>query len=328
MAAQYPAVACIGAGRMGRGIAHCFAYAGHEVRLIDAKARSADDQKRLTHETLAEVRGTLTLMAGLGAFDASAIDAIMARVSVHPSDKTEEALAGVRYVFEAVPETEEAKRAAFKLIDKTAAKDAIVASTTSTFLSTQLSGYSGRPARFLNAHWLNPAFIVPLIELSPTPDTDRAVVEEFSALLTSVGKVPVECAASPGYIVPRIQTLAMNEAARMVEEGVATAEDIDKAVRYGFGFRFAVLGLLEFIDWGGGDILFYASRYLSGAMNDPRFEAPEIVNKNMAEGRNGLRDGKGFYDFTTMDVPAYRKQRLSGFLKMLEQTGLARPPVV
>jgi 3-hydroxybutyryl-CoA dehydrogenase len=328
MATQYPVVACIGAGRMGRGIAHSFAYAGHEVRLIDAKPRAEADQTRLQDETLAEVRGSLQLMADLGAFDAKAIDAIMARVSVYPCDKTEGALAGVRYVFEAVPETEEAKRAALALIDKAADKDAIVASTTSTFLSTQLSGYSGRPARFLNAHWLNPAFIVPLIELSPTPDTDRAVVEEFSALLTSVGKVPVECAASPGYIVPRIQALAMNEAARLVEEGVATAEDIDKAVKYGFGFRFAVLGLLEFIDWGGGDILFYASRYLSGAMKDPRFEAPEIVNRNMAQGRNGLRDGKGFYDFTTMDVPAYRKRRLSEFLKMLEQTGLSRPPVV
>jgi 3-hydroxybutyryl-CoA dehydrogenase len=313
---------------MGRGIAHSFAYAGHEVRLIDAKPRAEADQKRLADETLAEVRGSLKLMAGLGAFDASAIEAIMARVSVHASSETDNALAGIRYVFEAVPETVEAKHAALALIDQAAATDAIVASTTSTFLSTQLSGYSGRPARFLNAHWLNPAFIVPLIELSPTPDTDRAVVDEFGALLTSVGKVPVECAASPGYIVPRIQTLAMNEAARMVEEGVATTEDIDKAVKYGFGFRFAVLGLLEFIDWGGGDILFYASRYLSGAMNDPRFEAPEIVNKNMVEGRNGLRDGKGFYDYTAMDVPAYRQQRLSEFLKMLEQTGLSRPPVL
>lgn len=328
MSTERPVIACIGAGRMGRGIAHSFAYAGHAVRLIDAKPRSEADQKRVFDETLAEVHGSLQLMADLGAFDGSAIDAIMARVSVHASGETETALAGVRYVFEAVPETEDAKRAALALIDKAAGKDAIVASTTSTFLSTQLSGYSGRPSRFLNAHWLNPAFIVPLIELSPTKDTDRAVVAEFSALLTSVGKVPVECAASPGYIVPRIQTLAMNEAARMVEEGVATAEDIDKAVKYGFGFRFAVLGLLEFIDWGGGDILFYASRYLSGAMKDPRFEAPEIVNRNMAEGRNGLRDGKGFYDFTKLDVAAYRKQRLSEFLRMLDQTGLSKPPVV
>jgi 3-hydroxybutyryl-CoA dehydrogenase len=139
--------------------------------------------------------------------------------------------------------------------------------------------------------------------------------------------VPVECAASPGYIVPRIQALAMNEAARLVEEGVATAEDIDKAVKYGFGFRFAVLGLLEFIDWGGGDILYYASRYMANAMNDTRFEAPKIVHDNMAEGRNGLREGKGFFDYSGMDVAAYRRERLSEFLRMLQQAGLARPPV-
>ncbi len=91
------------------------------------------------------------------------------------------------------------------------------------------------------------------------------------------------CAARPGYIVPRIQALAMNEAARMVEEGVASAEDIDKAIKYGFGFRFAVLGLLEFIDWGGGDILYYASRYLTGALGSERYAAPEIVERNMNE---------------------------------------------
>ena len=328
MGMERAVIACVGAGRMGRGIAHSFAYAGHEVRLIDAKPRNDIDRRRVDDETLAEVRGSLTLMASLGAFDPEAIDAIMARVSVHPAERTQAALAGVRYVFEAVPETEDAKRAALALIDGAAQPDAIVASTTSTFLSTELSGYSGRPSRFLNAHWLNPAFIVPLIELSPTVDTERAVVAEFSALLTAIGKVPVECTASPGYIVPRIQALAMNEAARLVEEGVASAEDIDKAVKYGFGFRFAVLGLLEFIDWGGGDILFYASRYLSGAMKDPRFEAPGIVNRNMAEGRNGLRDGKGFYDYAKIDIPAYRKARLSEFMRMLEQTGLAKPPVI
>ena len=76
------------------------------------------------------------------------------------------------------------------------------------------------------------------------------------------------------FIVPRLQVLAMNEAARMVEEGVASAAEIDRAVKYGFGFRFAVLGLLEFIDWGGGDTLHYASAYLSQALNHPRYDAP------------------------------------------------------
>ena len=311
---------------MGRGIAHAFAYAGHEVRLIDSRSREQAAYRRLADEALAEVRGSLQLVTEIGGFDASAIEIAMRRVVVVPRETAPVALKKARYIFEAVPETEEAKKEGLAFIDANASAEAIVASTTSTFLSTHLSALSGRPGKFLNAHWLNPAFLVPLIELSPTPDTDRAVVDEFRTLLTGIGKVPVECAASPGYIVPRIQALAMNEAARLVEEGVASAEDIDKAVKYGFGFRFAVLGLLEFIDWGGGDILYYASRYLADAMNDKRFEAPTIVQANMAAGRNGLREGRGFFDYSGMDVPAYRRARLAEFWRMLERAGLARPP--
>jgi 3-hydroxybutyryl-CoA dehydrogenase len=138
----------------------------------------------------------------------------------------------------------------------------------------------------------------------------------------------VVCAASPGFIVPRIQALAMNEAARMVEEGVASAEDIDKAVRFGFGFRYAVLGLLEFIDWGGGDILYYASRYLEGALASERYRAPEVVSRNMQEGRIGLRSGAGFLDYSRLDIDAYREQRLGALVDMLRHFGLARRPVL
>ena len=321
------AVACMGAGRMGRGIAHAFAYAGHEVRLIDAKPRDAAARQRLFDEARVEIRGTLEQIAGLGGFDAAAIGRIMARVSIHGDDDAASALAGARYIFEAVPETEAAKREALAAIDRCADAEAIVASTTSTFLSTQLSALSGRPRRFLNAHWLNPAFIVPLIELSPTPETDRAVVDEFKALLEAIGKVPVECAASPGYIVPRIQALAMNEAARLVEEGVASAEDVDKAVKYGFGFRFAILGLLEFIDWGGGDILYYASRYLEGALGSDRYRAPEVISRNMENGRIGMRTGAGFLDYAGLDLDAYREQRLAALVELLRHFGLTRPPV-
>ena len=170
----------------------------------------------------------------------------------------------------------------------------IIASTTSTILVDDLSCAVVQPRRFLNAHYLNPAFLMPLVELSPGIGTDRAVVVRLKALLESAGKVPVICAARPGYIVPRIQTLAMNEAARPLEEGVASAEDVDKAIKYGFGVRFAILGLLEFIDWGGGDILYYASRYLTGTLGSDRYAAPEIVVHNMRDGRIGLKTGKGF----------------------------------
>ena len=288
-----------------------------------ARGRSGSS---ISRESSAEIRGSLESVAALGGFDPAAIEGILARISLFPLEQAGEGLREAGFVFEAVPETDEAKREGLALIDGFADPAAIVASTTSTYLSTQLAGWSGRPATFLNAHWLNPAFLVPLVEVSPTDETEPAVVSRLKALLEGIGKVPVVCRASPGYIVPRIQALAMNEAARLVEEGVASAEEVDKAVRYGFGFRFAVLGLLEFIDWGGGDILYHASRYMTEAMKDDRFAAPEVVRRNMAEGRNGLRDGRGFYEYEGMDVPAYRQMRLKEFLDMLRRSGLHRQP--
>lgn len=325
---ERPVIACIGAGRMGRGIAQCVAYAGHEVRLVDAKDREALAFEAVRQEALAEVESGLKSIASLGGFDAAAIPTIMARVSVHPLSKAEEALTGAAIVFEAVPEVEAAKRGAFALFDAHADGNAILASTTSTMLSTSLAGMTKSPERFLNAHFLNPAFLMPLVELSPADETAEATVAQLRAFLEGIGKVPIVCKASPGYIVPRIQALAMNEAARLVEEGVASAEDVDKAVTYGFGLRFGVLGLLEFIDWGGGDILYYASRYLTEAFGDQRFAAPAVIEKNMEEGRIGLKTGVGFFDYAGIDVDDYRRRRMAAFLKSLENAGLVREPVL
>ena len=323
-----PIIAAVGAGRMGRGIAHAFAYAGHEVRLLDAKLRDAAGFDALQREALAEIRDTLSTLAGLGQFDAGHVDQIMSRISIYSSDEARDAIHGAAFVFEGAPETEHAKRDALALIDTHADANAIVASTTSTFLSTLLAGFTSKPERFLNAHWLNPAYLVPLVEVSPHAGTRADATKATVALLESIGKVPVVCKASPGYIVPRIQALAMNEAARMVEEGVASAEDLDKAILYGFGFRFAVLGLIEFIDWGGGDILYYASRYMTQATGEQRFAAPPVIEKNMADGRIGMKTGQGFYDWSSKDIDAYRRQRLGEFLGLLRHMGQVRPPVV
>ena len=310
-------IAAVGAGRMGRGMAVAFAYAGHPVRLIDAKARDPEAFAGLAWDALAEIRSTLLMLRDFSLLDSGEVEQVLGRITCHPRAGMAAALEGVPVVFEGVPETLEAKREALELISAQAPEGAIIASTTSTILSDDLQGFVSHPARFLNAHWLNPAYLVPLVELSPGQATDPAITARLKALLERIGKVPVVCAASPGYIVPRIQVLAMNEAARLVEEGVASAEDIDKAVKYGFGLRFAVLGLLEFIDWGGGDILYHASRYMSGAMGEDRFDAPQIVNDNMAQGRNGLRDGQGFMDYAGLDVGAYQKARIGAFAEML-----------
>jgi 3-hydroxybutyryl-CoA dehydrogenase len=323
-----PAIACLGAGRMGRGIAVAFAYAGHAVTMVDVKPRSAEQFAVLEAEARGEVGKTLASLARFGLLTDGDAEAVAARVSVAPAQSMAAALAGAGIVFEGVPEVVDLKREVLAVASKCVGPDVIIASTTSTILVDDLSGSVGRPQRFLNVHWLNPAYLIPLVEISPGAATDPAVIAQAKALLEGIGKVPVVCAATPGFIVPRIQALAMNEAARMVEEGVASAEDIDKAIRYGFGFRYAVLGLLEFIDWGGGDILYYASRYLEGALGSDRYRAPDVISNNMRDGRIGLRTGAGFLDYSGLDVDTYREQRLAALVDLLRHFGLARPPVL
>jgi 3-hydroxybutyryl-CoA dehydrogenase len=320
-------IACLGAGRMGRGIAVVFAYAGYTVSLVDFKSRDAAAFKTLSDEALGEVRNVLATLAGFGLFDPAAVATLMTRVSVVPEKDARPALSSAAVIFEGIPEVRNLKRDVLARASKLAGPTPILASTTSTILVDDLSGAVEHPERFLNAHWLNPAFLVPLVEISPGKNTDPAVTTRLKALLEGIGKVPVVCAARPGYIVPRIQTLAMNEAARMVEEGVASAEDIDKAIKYGFGIRFATLGMLEFIDWGGGDILYYASRYLKDALGSECYAAPEIIERNM-QGRRGLRDGAGFLNYEGLDVEAYRRERLKAFAELLGHFGLNRPPVL
>ena len=323
------AITCLGAGRMGRGIAVAFAYAGHAVTMIDVKAgRSAEQFAKLEADALDEVRKTLTSLERFGLLKDGDADIIVGRVKIVPASASASVLSETGMVFEGVPEVVELKREVLGSASKSIGPDVVVASTTSTILVDDLSDAIDHPERFLNVHWLNPAYLIPLVEISPGKATDPGTISRVKALLEGIGKVPVVCAATPGFIVPRIQALAMNEAARMVEEGVASAEEIDKAIRYGFGFRYAVLGLLEFIDWGGGDILYYASRYLEGALGSDRYRAPRVIEDNMRDGRIGLRTGAGFLDYSGMDVDAYREKRLADLVSMLGHFGLARPPVI
>lgn len=321
-----PLVGALGAGRMGRGIAHAFAYAGHEVVLIDAKPREGEAAARLHAEAQAEIRSSLGALAEAGAFDAREIEPILARVRFAALAEAPQALAAVDVLFEGVPEVLETKRAAFELAGAHLRSDAIVASTTSTMLSSELAALVRKPERFLNCHWLNPAYLIPLVELSPHQGTDPAATARLKGLLEAIGKKPVVCKAAPGYIVPRLQALVMNEAARMVEQGIASAEDIDRAVRYGFGIRYASMGVVEFIDYGGLDILYYASHSLAQALGEPRFAPPAIVDRYMREGRRGLRDGRGFFDWSAVDTAGYRRELLARQLALLRHLGLAPEP--
>lgn len=271
---------------------------------------------------------TLNLMAEFGQCDTDVVAGLQGRISYRALDDLPDALARADLVMEGVPETRQAKAEALSLISVHAGAETIIASTTSTMLSTELAAHVTAPERFLNAHWLNPAYLIPLVEVSPHDGTAPEVRERLLGWLRDIGKVPVVCKASPGFIVPRIQALAMNEAARMVEEGVASAEDMDTAIRAGFGPRFAVLGLVEFIDWGGVDILHHASRYLTETTGQDRFRAPDIVGEKMAQGATGLHAGRGFHDYSEVDREAYQRDRIRDFVDVLGQRGLLAPPKV
>jgi 3-hydroxybutyryl-CoA dehydrogenase len=324
--AVLPRFAAVGAGRMGRGIAIAFAYAGRRISLVDLRPRDGDAWQRLRNEAKAEIEASLAGLAQLGVIEPSQIARIAARVDFVNAADAPRALAAAELVFEGVPETMEAKREAFEHINRHCRDNAILTSTTSSILVTQLAAIVRLPERFLNMHWLNPAYVIPVVELSCHPGTDAAVLARTKALMEEIGKLPVVCGASPGYIVPRLQALVMNEAARMIEEGAATAEEIDKATRYGLGLRFAALGVVEFIDFGGCDILHHASREMSASLDKGRYTAPAIVGRMVEEGRLGLKSGSGFYDYEGRDVGAYRRDVLSRTLGELRHAGLWRAP--
>ncbi|MBT3703735.1 MAG: 3-hydroxybutyryl-CoA dehydrogenase [Alphaproteobacteria bacterium] len=310
-------IVALGAGRMGRGIAQVFAYAGHDVTVLDFKPRAPEEAAKLLAAGKQEVAQNLAFLVDLNVLDAGEVDAILDRIKGASADQAEAVLGAADYVFEGVPEVMSAKEDALARAGKLTRPDCIIASTTSTMSVNALSKFVERPERFLNAHWLNPAYLIPLVEVSPGDGTKEEVVTQLTDFLKSVGKVPVRCKASPGYIVPRIQAAAMNEAARMVEEGVATAEDIDTAVRVGFGLRYATMGLVEFIDWGGVDILYYACNYLQQELQADRYAPAQIVNQKMASGELGLSHGKGFYDYSEVDPDKFRAEKLSTFVALL-----------
>ena len=211
MAAEELIVAA-GMGRMGRGIAITFACAGLPVRLLDLKPRSAAQFAVLRDAAISGISDTLAVLVEVGLLKKDSIEPILARLSWYNAEQCQAALQNASIVFEGVPEVLQAKQHALDLIAQHVAADTLIASTTSTILSNELQAMVSAPERFLNAHWLNPAYLVPLVELSPGSQTDAATTARLRSLLESIGKVPVVCEASPGFIVPRIQMLAMNEA--------------------------------------------------------------------------------------------------------------------
>jgi len=315
-------VAVLGPGRIGRQIALTFALGGCRVLLVDLKNRSVADSELVLADARREIARDLALMAEERVIAepdvASALDRIEERVGLGD-------LGACAFVQEALPESVELKRAAFKHLSGLISADAVVASTSSTISPSHLADALTKPERFLVAHWLNPAHIIPLVEVVPGHQTAAATVERTLRLLERLGKTPVRCADSPGFIGPRMQVLLMNEAVRLVEEGVATPEDVDRAFRAGMGFRYASIGIFEFIDWGGVDILYRASRYMSEALGDERFKPAQLVEQKMAYNELGPKTGRGFFDYAGERRETFETAKIRALLRQLKRDRESTP---
>jgi 3-hydroxyacyl-CoA dehydrogenase len=246
-------IAVIGAGLVGRAWAIVFARAGHPVALHDADADALQRSLVALDASINDLH-----QAGLLAESPVAV-----RLRITPVPSLAAAVAGADYVQECIAENVAAKRALFAELDRLAAPEAILASSTSTIPASQWSdGLAGR-ARCLVAHPVNPPHLVPLVELSPAPWTDPAVVARAKALQESVGQVPIVANREiQGFILNRLQGALLAEAFRLYADGYVSAEDIDKTVRDGLGLRWSFMGPMETIDLNApGGIADYCARY-------------------------------------------------------------------
>jgi len=245
-------IALVGGGLIGQAWAIVFGRAGYEVRLFDADPAALEQARR-------NIAARLDDLASLGLVDdgADALDRVRYAATLG------EALASADYVQESTPERVEVKRALFEELDRFAAPDAILASSTSGIPASSFTeGLAGRQ-RCLVAHPINPPFVTPLVEICPAPWTDSAVVERTHALMLAVGQAPIRLRREiQGFVANRMQGALIGAALRMVKDGVVDAEDIDVAIRHGIGLRWSFMGPFETIDLNApGGIADYLRRY-------------------------------------------------------------------
>jgi 3-hydroxybutyryl-CoA dehydrogenase len=309
-------VAVLGPGRIGRQIALAFALGGSRVSLVDVKDRPGGGAAAVFADARREIRRDLALMAEEGVIQEGEIEPALGRIE----DRIGlDGLEACGFVQEALPELVDLKREVLGRVSARVSAAAIIASTSSTISPKHMADAVRGVERFLVVHWLNPAHIIPLVEVVPGQATAGAVVERTIAALEKLGKVPVRCADSPGFIGPRMQALLMNEAVRLVEEGVATPEDVDRAFKAGMGFRYATVGIFEFIDWGGVDILHRASGFLAKALGDDRFRAARLVEEKIARNELGPKTGRGFFDYAGDRREAFETAKVRDLLRQLRR---------
>jgi 3-hydroxybutyryl-CoA dehydrogenase len=278
-------VAVLGAGTMGHGIAQVCAKAGCEVRLYDIDADA-------TAAGLARIRANLDKGIERGKVTAEERDATLARVSTTTS--ISDAAAGADLVVEAAPETLDLKTRIFSEVDAAVPAGALLASNTSSLSIAAIAASVSDPSRFLGLHFFNPVHIMRLVEVVWGPQTSQESRDRAVAFVRRLDKEPVVVRDAPGFASSRLGIVLGMEAIRMVEQGVASPEDIDKAMELGYRHP---MGPLRLTDLVGLDVRLGIAEYLHETLGSDAFDPPELLRRMVAEGKLGKKSGQGFYEW-------------------------------
>ncbi len=274
----------VGAGTMGRGIAQAFAQGGFDVHLYD-------EVTGIAAGAIEKLQAGLAKVVAREKMSQQDADAIIARI--HIVENLALVAADAQFVIEAVVEDLAAKTALFADLNDICPPDAIFATNTSSLSVTELGHASGRPEAFIGLHFFNPAQIMKPVEIVVTADTSAETVETVEALVAAIAKTPIHVTDSTGFVVNRLLIPMINEAVRLLEEGVATAKDIDTAMKLGCGFP---MGPLELSDLIGNDITLAAMRSLEATFGSAKYRPASLLEQMVAEGKLGRKSGEGFTD--------------------------------
>jgi 3-hydroxybutyryl-CoA dehydrogenase len=279
-------IAVVGAGTMGHGIAYVAALAGCDVVLQDSRAAA-----------LPQARAKIDALLAGGVQRGKLTEADRAAVSERL--RTEPALAlavgDAEVVIEAVVEDLKVKQELFAQVERAAPPGALLASNTSSMSIGQIAAALKDPGRLVGMHFFNPVHVMRLVEVVTHPRAAQGAAERAVTLARRLGKEPIVVNDSPGFASSRLGVVLGLEAMRMLEQGVATAEDIDKAMELGYNHP---MGPLKLTDLVGLDVRLAIAEYLYRSLEEPQFEPPQILREKVKKGELGKKTGRGFYTWS------------------------------
>ncbi|HEV2131587.1 MAG TPA: 3-hydroxyacyl-CoA dehydrogenase family protein, partial [Longimicrobiaceae bacterium] len=285
MTQQIKRVAVLGAGTMGLGIAQVAALGGYEVLLFDAQPGAVEN-------ALHRIRGNLQKGVERGKVATEDRNAALGRL--RSAESIEEAAREADLVVEAVPERMQLKHQVFAELERSAPSHAILASNTSSLSISRIAEATGQPGRVIGLHFFNPVHIMKLLEVVRGRETSRETLDASLEFARRIGKEPIVVTDTPGFASSRLGVVLGLEAMRMVEQGVASPADIDRAMELGYNHP---MGPLKLTDLVGLDVRLGIAEYLHGELGGEQYRPPEILRRMVEEGRLGKKSGRGFYDW-------------------------------